>query len=390
MDKAFQFARTPHLHFGVGKIKLLPSLLKAHGRKVLLIKGKRSFDTSEWGNPIVSQLHSASFEIEAYSIDGEPTPAIVDQAVLMYADWKPEVVVAVGGGSVLDAGKAISAMLMIGGSVKDYLEGVGTRSHSGVKIPFVAVPTTAGTGSEATKNAVLAETGPGGFKKSLRHDNFVPDVAIVDPALSVGCPPAVTAASGMDAFTQLLESYLSTAANAITDALAIEGLRRAARSLIAAYRDGSNVAARTDMAMAAYLSGITLANAGLGAVHGLAGTIGGMYTISHGVICSSLMASANEVTLRKLREKEDQSVALAKYAEAGMLLSNTTGKTPGFYADLLIDRIREWAEVMQIPSLSTCGLPAESLKSIAAASDSKNNPVALDMAELEEVMLMSM
>ena len=166
----------------------------------------------------------------------EPTPGIVDEAVKKTVSFDPDVVVAIGGGSVMDAGKAISAMLPLVEPVKNYLEGVGTKpAHPGVKVPFIAIPTTAGTGSEAAKNAVLSETGENGYKRSLRHNNFVPNVAIIDPALSITCPPATTAASGMDAFTQLLESYLSTAGNAVTDALAYEGLQQVSRSLRQAY-----------------------------------------------------------------------------------------------------------------------------------------------------------
>lgn len=390
MAESFQLARTPHLHFGAGKIELLPSLLKRYGSNVLLITGKKSFTSSPHGNTVLGQLNKNGFVVETYSISGEPSPAVVDNAVTSFSEWSPQVVLAIGGGSVLDAGKAISAMLPLKDGVKNYLEGVGNKSHSGKKIPFVAAPTTAGTGSEATKNAVLAETGQNGFKKSLRHDNFVPDVAIVDPALSLSCPPNVSAASGMDAFTQLLESFLSTSANAITDSLALAGLQRIARSLFNAFSDGTNLSARTDMAMASYLSGITLANAGLGAVHGLAGTIGGMYDIPHGVICSSLMLSANEVTLRKLRKHGDPTGALVKYARVGTIFSTQTGRSNDYYADFLVNQIRELKNALQIPTLSACGLSMQRLNEIANNSDSKNNPVVLERDELEEVLSLTM
>ena len=201
----------------------------------------------------------------------------------------------------MDAGKAIAAMLPLHEPVKNYLEGVGTRSHPGVKLPFIAVPTTAGTGSEAAKNAVLSETGEKGYKRSLRHNNFVPNVAVIDPILTLSCPPATTAASGMDAFTQLLESYLSTAGNPITDALAYEGLRQVSGNLLHAFRSGDDLNARIGMALAAFLSGLTLTNAGLGLVHGFAASIGGYFPIAHGVICSSMMPAVNRVTVRRLR-----------------------------------------------------------------------------------------
>lgn len=390
MGEAFQLARSPRLVFGEGKIKLLPSLVKPYGQRLLFVTGKRSFASSAYSEAILNSLQEDGFELQTYSVDGEPSPATVDRAVTSFSSWQPQVVVSIGGGSVLDAGKAISAMLTTNGSVRDFLEGVGSKSHSGSKIPFIAVPTTAGTGSESTKNAVLAETGLNGFKKSLRHDNFVPDLALLDPALTLTCPRNVTAASGMDAFTQLLESFLSTSSNAFTDALALEGLRRVARSLMPVYKDGTNVTARTDMAMAAYLSGITLANAGLGAVHGLAGTIGGMYNVPHGVICSSLMPSANQVTLRKLRTSGDPTGALAKYAQVGEIFSRNNGKSADFYSDFLVDLMREWKSYMRIATLSECGISAIALREIATHSDSKNNPIALGSDDLEEIMTLAM
>jgi alcohol dehydrogenase class IV len=281
-------------------------------------------------------------------------------------------------------------MLPIQDSVKNYLEGVGTKSHPGDKIPFVAVPTTSGTGSEATKNAVLSEVGEAGYKKSLRHDRFVPDVAIVDPALTVSCPPATTAASGMDAFTQLLESYVSTAANPITDALAFEGLKHISNALLKVYRDGDDLEARTDMALASYLSGITLANAGLGLVHGFASAIGGYFDIAHGVICSALMGPANEVTVRKLRAGDTKAAtALHKYAAVGKLFSGLGDKTEAYYVDHLLSVIANYTHELEIPNLATFGVKPADLDRIVKASDNKNNPIALDREEMIEVLEMA-
>ncbi|HEY9046319.1 MAG TPA: iron-containing alcohol dehydrogenase [Ohtaekwangia sp.] len=390
MTNAFALAHIPSLHFGAGKISVLPSVVKAFGKKVLLITGAHSFTSSPYSTRMLEQLQSAGYILRQHAIGTEPTPAMIDDAVNLFADYIPNVVVAIGGGSVLDAGKAIAAMLPLREPVKDYLEGVGTKNHPGVKIPFIAIPTTAGTGSEATKNAVLSETGISGYKKSLRHANFVPDAAIIDPQLTLSCSPAVTAASGMDAFTQLLESYLSTAANPITDALAYEGLKQVAGSLPQVYRDGSNLAARTAMALASYLSGITLANAGLGLVHGFASSVGGYFTIPHGVICSSLMAPANTLTVQKLRATHQNPEALAKYTLVGKLFTTTPDKPDEYYIDALLSLIEQWTYELNIPRLSHGGVTTTDLEKIVLASDNKNNPIALDQDEMVRVLEMAL
>jgi alcohol dehydrogenase class IV len=255
-----------------------------------------------------------------------------------------------------------------------------------LKVPFIAVPTTAGTGSESTKNAVISEIGQNGYKKSLRHNNFVPNVAIVDPQLTLSCPREITAASGMDAFTQLLESYVSTAANPITDSLALVGLKCIASSLHNAFDDGQNIVARTDMALAAYLSGITLANAGLGVVHGFASSIGGYHEISHGVICSTLMAPANKITVRKLRLAGEGQWALRKYAIAGKIFARHENKEDNFYIEFILDLMGSWIKEMNIPTLSHCGLTSDNFDVIVNSTDNKNNPCPLSDEEMMEVL----
>lgn len=385
----FDFTPPPQLHFGCGKISVLPAIAKGYGSRVLLITGKRSFDFSLYSNDLLEGLGAKRITIVRQPIDAEPSPAVIDAAVIAHASFDPDVVVAIGGGSVLDAAKAVAAMLPVKGSVKDYLEGVGTRVHPGVKVKLIAVPTTSGTGSEATKNAVLSETGEKGYKRSLRHNNFVPDAAILDPVLTLGCPPAITAATGMDAFTQLLESYLSTAANPITDALAQEGLRRVATSLPQAFHEGANPEPRTDMAMASYLSGITLANAGLGLVHGFASSIGGYFSIPHGVICSSLMSAANKVTVRKLRQEKMNEHALTKYATIGKMFSNEEKRSDEYYTDYLLEVIEMWQDQMKIPGLSPYGVTPAAYEKIVNSTDNKNNPVRLGKEEMVEVLEMA-
>lgn len=389
MIQPFNIASIPNLYFGVGKIHMLSSITNSYGSHVLLVTGAKSFANSPFREAILDQLQRKG-SLHHYVIDQEPSPTMIDDAVKKFADRNIDVVIAIGGGSVLDGGKAISAMLPLNEPVKDYLEGVGTKNHPGKKIRFIAVPTTAGTGSEATKNAVLSETGPQGFKKSLRHNHFVPDVAIIDPQLMITCPKETTAASGMDAFTQLLESYLSTAANPIADSLAIEGLRRIAKSLIKVYEDGTNLEARTDVALAAYLSGITLANAGLGLVHGFASAVGGYFKIPHGVICSSLMSAANTKTVQALRAKGTDEIALKKYGTVGKLFSGLENKSTEYYTDFLLEQIRKWTDEMQIPQLSAGGVTPTDLDRIVKASDNKNNPVQLDREGMIEVLTLSL
>lgn len=390
MINAFSFANTPQLYFGKGKISSLPAICKVFGSKILLITGAHSFKSAAYSSTLLDQLNAAGYIVEYYTINKEPTPIIVDRAANKFIDYAPDVVVAIGGGSVLDAGKAISAMLPLKDFVKHYLEGVGTQIHPGTKIPFIAIPTTSGTGSEATKNAVLSETGEHGYKKSLRHNNFVPNVAILDPSLTLSCPKTITAASGMDAFTQLLESYLSTASNPMTDALALEGLKRISDSLLKVYYDGSDLNARTDMAMAAYLSGITLANAGLGLVHGFASSIGGYYEIPHGVICSSMMSASNKITVRKLRAEKSNDEALEKYATAGKIFSDQQNKSIEYYTDSLLDLIDRWANEMNIPKLAQGGVTSNDIEKIIKSTDNKNNPIKLNTDEIEEVLNMAM
>ncbi len=387
MVDGFSLAQTPQIYFGPGKITTLPALIAHYGKHVLVLTGTSSFVASPQWKQLQTQLEDKAVRWDHYVIEREPTPAMIDGCVAQYRNTPIAAVVAVGGGSVLDAGKAIAAMLKTPGWVKDYLEGVGNQNPPGFTLPFIAIPTTSGTGSEATKNAVLSEVGVQGFKKSLRHDNFVPDIALVDPELTLSCPPSITASSGMDAFTQLLESYVSIKANAITDALAISGLQRIQKSLRKAYDDSENIAARADVAYAALLSGITLANAGLGVVHGFASAIGGFFPVPHGVICGTLMGPSNRITLEKLREKGNNPAALAKYAAVGRLFSDKGGKPDTYYEDELMALVEEWTELMKIPKLSAYGIGKKDVEKIVKATGNKNNPAVLDQKELAAVLV---
>ena len=252
------------------------------------------------------------------------------------------------------------------------------RNIPGPKLPFIAVPTTSGTGSEATKNAVISKIGKGGFKRSLRHDNFVPDIALVDPELTLNCPEDITAASGMDCFTQLTEAYLSDKSNEYTDALAIEGLKAIKTSLIRSYTNGEDIEARTGMSFAALTSGICLANAGLGVVHGFASSIGGMYNIPHGLICGTLMASSNEINVRELRKKATNPAALKKYALLGELFLDEKGKTDDYYIDGFIQYLYILANDLHLTKvLKKYGLKEKDVGIICSETEIKNNPVKL-------------
>ena len=388
VTQAFKMAGTPRLVFGAGVIHQLPSLIDDTIESILILTGARSFrETSRW-NDLLDTMIIRGITVHETIVSGEPSPDIVDGIVEKYRDAGIDTIIGIGGGSVVDAGKAVSAMMHEGRTVVDYLEGVGNGAkHSGDKVPYIAVPTTAGTGSEATKNAVLSRVGTEGFKKSLRHDRFVPDTAVIDPELALSCPPPVTASCGMDAFTQFLESYVSTNANPMTDTLAWSGLERIAGSLLEAYHNGTaSIEARSGMAYAAYISGITLANAGLGVVHGFASPVGGHCDIPHGTVCGSLMAPSVRVTIRKLREAGlDGEPYLEKYARVGSLLSGDNGST-GDPCDTLVSAIEEMAREMAIPAPSDLGIPAGMYETIIDETGSKNNPIALDRSELMEIL----
>lgn len=386
MVNKFNIVSTPRIEFGSGKLKLLPKILETYGPTVVLITGKQSFIQSDHWDSLLLQFESAKIHWQHHIIDKEPTPEMIDSIVANLRGHAFDAVVAVGGGSVMDAGKAVSAMLTMNGSVQDYLEGVGTKLVSGEKIPFIAVPTTSGTGSEATKNAVISKIGSNGFKKSLRHDNYVPDLALVDPELTLNCPAYVTAQSGMDAFTQLLESYLSTNANPMTDTLAVDGIRKIRDSLELVVQEGDNLFAREQMAYASLLSGITLANAGLGTVHGFASSIGGFFDIPHGLICARMMEPVNRLTINCLKKGSRDNLGLNKYARIGKLFSKDKNKKDEHYVEILMEVIQNWTEKFDLKRLGDYGMLENDFDRIVYATGNKYNPVPLSQDELAEAL----
>lgn len=378
----FHLNRLPVIHFGTGQISSLPGILKTKGDTVLVLTGANSFRTNKDIMHVIEVLHQQDHTLLLDQVSNEPSPADVDRITGICRSEGVDAVVAIGGGSVLDAGKAVSAMLPLEGSVRTYLEGVGTKAHPGVKKYFVAVPTTSGTGSEATANAVISETGEKGFKRSLRHENLVPDAAIVDPQLVVGCPPNITAASGMDAFTQLLESYLSVKSGDLMETLAVEGMASVSQYLQRAYEQGDDLEARSHMAYAALLSGITLANAGLGLVHGFASVIGGLYRIPHGIICGRLMGPVNRHNVRKLLQEGNHNTALEKYAALGAMFYTGRAKSRDWYAGYVADYIEGLIAKLSLPGLGSFGLQKTDLEKIAGIAGHKENPVRFSHTEL--------
>jgi alcohol dehydrogenase class IV len=383
---SFHFARLPRIIFGKGKISEIQGIIRGYGREALLVTGKSSFMNSQYGAMLLSSFEENRIAVNRISISSEPSPEKIDEAVLFCRFRKPDVVIAIGGGSVMDAGKAISAMLTQTGSVFDYLEGVGSKESDGSKVPFIAVPTTSGTGSEATKNAVISMVGANGFKRSLRHDNFVPDIAIVDPELTLNCPPDITAASGMDCFTQLTEAYLSDKSNQYTDAFAFEGLKAVKSSLVQCVTDGSDIEVRTGMSFAALTSGICLANAGLGVVHGFASSIGARFHIPHGFICGTLMAVSNELNVSMLRKSGKNPEALKKYAKLGELFLDVENKTDDYYIDGFIAYLQKITSELRLPGLKAEGVKEEDIEEICRSTDCKNNPVKLSKDDLMEIL----
>lgn len=386
MATCFDFYRTPEIIFGAGATVRLPEMISRFGRSVLLVTGAASFQSTEQWEWFGRACGESKIAFEHTTCVTEPSPGLVDHIKDRYRDLTVDVVLGVGGGSVLDCAKAVSAMLGRKESVTEYLEGVGSNNPDGSKTPFIAVPTTSGTGTEATKNAVLSEVGSKGFKKSLRHDNYVPDIALIDPRLMLTCPSDITASCGMDAFTQLLEAYLSPKSGGMLDAMLLDGLENIQKYFLTSVKDGNDLEARTGMAYAALISGIGLANAGLGVVHGFASPIGGFFRIPHGVVCGTLMAPATRVNVRKAIDS-NQTRAKEKFARVGHLFSSTPGKSAEFYCRSLIENLEQWTRELKIPYLSDYGIAEDDLPEIIKKTGIKNNPVALNQRELEEILL---
>ncbi len=388
---AFSIARLPRIEFGNGVFNNVAQLCSAYGRRVLLVTGAKSFLDSTYYQQLQDDFSARQLSLELCQVPGEPSPQMVDDAVKQFAAADIDVVLGIGGGSALDAAKAIAGLLKVQRTVMDYLEGVGPElTYEGPALPFIAVPTTAGTGSEATKNAVLSVQGKDGFKKSFRDDKLVAEYAIVDPQLLASCPPGVIAANGMDALTQLLESYVSSRSNVMTEALAISGLRAARDGLLTLYRNSDDARAREQMAYASMLSGICLAQTGLGSVHGLASPLGAFYPIPHGVVCGTLVAEATRVNIEAMQQREPDNVALEKYARLAEILSERRIRDHHEARDSLIALLDDWTEQLQLPGLAHYGVQENELDHVVAhsrGSSMKTNPIVLSDAEIHRLLV---
>lgn len=379
----FEFATATRIVFGAGALAELESAARESGaRRVLLVTGRdpRRADRA------ADLLRRAVLAVAVEPIPGEPTTALIEAATGRARRAGTDLVVACGGGGALDAGKAIAALLANPGDLLDYLEVIGrARPMAHAPLPFFAIPTTAGTGAEVTRNAVLTSV-PHRVKVSLRSPRMLPQLALVDPELTLGLPPELTAATGLDALTQLIEPYLSRRANPLTDALCAEGLPRAAPALRRAYHHGHDAVARTDLALASLHGGLALANAGLGAVHGFAGPIGGRFPAPHGAVCAALLSPVLAANLAALRQRAPQAETLRRFEHLARWL---TGK-PGAAADDAVVWTRDLVAELRIPPLRTYGLaPADFPDLVAAArqaSSMQANPLALSDAELTEIL----
>jgi len=390
----FEFATATRIIFGRGTIQQVGALATEMGSSSFVLVGK----TNERAEPLLEQLEKNAIKYTTFSVPSEPTTTIVKEAVRRARQADVDLVIGIGGGSVIDAGKAVAAMLTNKGRLEEYLEVVGDgKPITQNPPPYIAIPTTAGTGAEVTRNAVIGVPDPclrrgkhapvkTGVKVSMRSPLMLPRVALIDPALTDSMPQDITASTGLDALTQLIEAYVSNKSNPLTDGICREGIKRAGRSLRKAYKDGSDKTARDNMALAGLFSGLALANAKLGAVHGFAGPLGGMVTAPHGVICARFLPVVCRVNVKALKTRQPDSPSLTRYGEIAQLL---TGKSEAKAADG-VAWLQELCAELKVPSLTEFGLTEEDFPEVVAkakkSSSMKGNPIELTDDELMEIL----
>ena len=378
----FEFATAGRIVFGPGTVSQVPVLASEFGGRALLVNGR----SAEAAQPLADAIITAGVTCVTFVVAGEPTTGLVEEGVRVARETGCDVVIGFGGGSAIDTAKAVAAMLTNPGGLNDYLEIVGRGMPLTVRAaPLIAVPTTAGTGSEVTRNAVLASP-EHRVKVSLRGALMLPRVAVVDPELTYGLPRRETANTGLDALTQVIEPFVSLKANPMTDGVCREGMVRAARSLQRAYEHGDDTAARLDMCVTSLFGGLALANAGLGAAHGFAGPIGGAFDAPHGALCAAVLPCVMDVNVRALQGRAPASEALGRYGEVARLLTGRADATPrdgvAWVADLCL--------ALDVPPLRTYGLTPADLPGqadrAAESSSMKGNPIELTREEMLEIL----
>jgi len=381
-EMRFEFATANRIIFGPGTRQEVPSWAANLGQHALILAGFTGSPLDE----LSASLESAGLTAAVFMVDQEPTIELVRRGLELAREVNCDVLVGMGGGSALDTGKAIAILMTNPGEILDYLEVIGkgkTLTQPG--LPYLALPTTAGTGAEVTRNAVLGSP-EHQVKVSLRSPLMLPTCSVVDPELTLGLPPSVTASTGLDALTQLIEPFLSNRSNPLTDALCLEGIPRAARSLKRAYQQGSDLQARQDMSLASLFGGLALANAKLGAVHGFAGPLGGMLKAPHGAICARLLPFVMQVNLRALHARGDPAGVLPRFEEVARLL---TGRSSASAQDG-VAWIQELCQDLNLTALSAYGLTRnhfpELIEKSARASSMKGNPLTLTSEEMQEIL----
>ena len=378
----FDFATPQRILFGPGMLKQAGHLARELGCRALVVTGRDPARAA----PLLRLLEAQGMAATVFQIPGEPTTDLVRQGTAQAIATEAELVIGFGGGSPLDSAKAIAALAANGGDPLDYMEVVGKGLPlARPSLPMLAIPTTAGTGSEVTRNAVLASP-EHGVKASLRSLTMVPRIAIVDPELTYDLPPAVTASTGLDALTQLIEPFTCNRTNPLVDALCRDGIARVARALRRAWADGRDAAARTDMALASLYGGFALANAGLGVVHGFAGVVGGMFKAPHGAVCAALLPQAMAVNRAALQARAPESPMAGRYDEIARLLTGRAGAR----TEDAVAWVRELTAALGVPPLGACGVAPSHIPLIveraAVASGTKANAIELTRAELAEIL----
>mgnify|MGYP001090198003 CR=1 FL=1 len=378
----FEFATSNRIIFGNGALKRVQEIAPEFGKTTLIVGGCGSVPM----DGLLAILDGSRIKYEIFRIEKEPCVRKIQAGLKLAQSAQCDFVIAYGGGSVIDAGKAIAALMTNPGDLMDYLEVIGRgQKIPNQAAPMIALPTTAGTGAEVTRNAVISSP-EHHVKVSMRSPKMIPTVAIVDPELTLTMPPSVTASTGMDALTQVIEAYTSRKANPITDVIAREGIIRGARSLLTAYQHGEDLEAREDMALTSLFGGLALANGGLGAVHGFAGPIGGMFNAPHGEVCASLLPFVIKANVETIAQMDNMDVLMGRYQEIARIL---TGNPDASIHNGVV-WVSELATKLNIPGLHEMGIKKEDFPKIIekshASSSMKKNPVTLDEASLEAIL----